>query len=359
MRLPTRFRCVCVISIELARARRLFTPKHIPRCSQRVRRGEPLGRACDAPRCRGAPHSGTPRRLCPILQTPHSFACIAPALRKRLSWLTMANACMIGALLALIALSSDLAHLPQHALSSRHDALNPLGLLCRCTHLPGARAPRSACGAAALRPPERDRRSAAGGNRSRLEGCHAGPCPCDTAAVSGPLRCKSMRQVRAYDTLRHEHRPASQSASLPPCAHASACWPWSSAQAIREGERAHRGAGQGGGSRTRRGGPRTRPGTRASGRWCSAARRSWRGRAAADPQPCRASGWECDHDSHASRCMHISTQAVLHSCGLHHPAAHIGPIRFECIALATQQSSVHCRSVSCQYCMRSAAGHAP
>jgi len=144
MRLPTGFRCVCVNSVELAHARRLFTPKHIPRCSQRVRRGEPPGRACDAPRCRGAPHSGTPSRLCPVSQTPRSFACIAPALRKRLSWLTMANACMIGALLALIALSSDLAHFTQHALSWRHDALNPLGLLCRCTHLPGARAPRCA-----------------------------------------------------------------------------------------------------------------------------------------------------------------------------------------------------------------------
>jgi len=127
----------------------------------------------------------TSGRLCPASQHPHSFACIAPASHQRLSWLTMANARVTGAPLALIALSSDLAHLTQHALSWQRDALlRRLGLLCRCAHLPGARAPRCACAAQLLLPPVRNRRTAAGGEHFRLKGCHAGPRPCDTAAVS-------------------------------------------------------------------------------------------------------------------------------------------------------------------------------
>ncbi len=84
-----------------------------------------------------------------------------------------------------------------------------------------------------------------------------------------------------------------------------------------ERARAHRGTGQGGGSRAQRGGPRTSSGTRASGRWCSATRRSWRARAAAAPQPRRASEWQGVAASHASRCMHVSIQAVSYSCGVH------------------------------------------
>jgi hypothetical protein len=95
-----------------------------------------------------------------------------------------------------------------------------------------------------------------------------------------------------------------------------------------ERARAHRGTGQGGGSRAQRGGPRTSSGTRASGRWCSATRRSWRARAAAAPQPRRASEWQGVAASHASRCMHVSTQAVSYSCGVHASRCiHAGPMR--------------------------------
>jgi len=173
-----------------------------------------------------------------------------------------------------------------------------------------------------------------------------------------PFVARACGRCALEHTRWHEHRPASQSASLPPRAHAGACWPWSSAQAIREGARAQgcraRGAAAGHGAAGHALGQV--PGRQADGVLQP-------GDLGEDELPRPRSHAERQDGRVITPAMRpgACTSAHRPSCTL---AASIIPVHtlgpyVECIALAAQQSGVHRRNASCQYCMRSAAGHAP